>query len=152
MPKTTPAAASDFFFLWILSSWKFEWKYKFAVVLQSQPWKMTSERPNLEQQLLTIGILQIKGEKQARPRMKRKMKTSKSIHEKCVHYMFRSSHGEVICKLAVQHQCSKINVNKFVFDKVAGLLLVALLKSELFHRYFSRILMIAEHLFCRTHL
>ena len=69
--------------------------------------------------------------------------------------MFRSSHREVICKMAVQHLCPKllkINVNEVSFDKFAGLLLATLLKHELFHRYFSRILMVAEQLFQRTHL
>ena len=35
------------------------------------------------------------------------MKTSKSNHEKCVHYMLRSSYGKVICKMAFQQLCIK---------------------------------------------
>ena len=39
--------------------------------MYSQPRKMTSELSNLEQQLLTVGLLQMrKGEKQTLPRVK----------------------------------------------------------------------------------
>ena len=82
-----------------------------------------------------------------------KMKTSKSLQENCVHFIFRSSLGKVFCKMVFSICVKnhwKVHVNEFIFDKVAVQLLVTLLKNELFHSYYSWILQsnyFVEHIY-----
>ena len=63
--------------------------------------------------------------------------------------MNRSSQLKVFHK----NMCSTIPVKEFVLSKVAGLQPATALKNEFFRRHFSRVLIIVvEHLFCRTPL